>query len=129
MREHTSVMQQVYEFTVRAGRVVRTREVVAAIGAQSVSAVTFALTRLVREGNLERVGYARYRVREAEAAQPRDVREMNLRLRRIFETIRPALQFDDLVYLYGIVLTAIRVAPDLIREEGVRDELSAAHDV
>jgi len=59
MWDEKSTMQQVYEFVVRSGRIVQTREIVAAIGAQSVSSVTFALTRLVREGNLERTGYAR----------------------------------------------------------------------
>jgi hypothetical protein len=118
MPEQTSVVQRAYEFVIRAGRVVRTREVVAALGAESVSAVTFALTRLVREGNLEKVGYAQYRARTTDLEETRrDPTELDPRLRRIFEAIRPVLEFDDLVFLYNIVLTTMRVAPDLFRAD------------
>ena len=115
-----STMQRVYEFVVRSGRDVQTREIVAAIGAQSVSSVTFALTRLVREGNLERTGYARYRARSTPARSERDPLEPLLedeRLKRIFEAVRPNLRFDDLAFLYHIVLTTMRLAPDLFRTE------------
>ena len=109
-------MQQVYEFVVRAGRIVRTREIVAAIGSPSVSSVTYALTRLVREGNLARVGYASYRTRnDGEVAEflSLDPFSKDLRLKRIFESIRPGLSFEDLAFLYNIVLTSVRLAPDL----------------
>jgi hypothetical protein len=39
----------------------------------------------------------------------------DMRLRRIFEAVRPALCFEDLSFLYHIVLTAMRLAPDLFR--------------
>ncbi len=111
-------MQQVYEFVVRAGRAVRTREIVAAIGTPSVSSVTYALTRLCREGNIERVGYAEYRIKEGNAARESPALEPfanDERMKRIFEAIRPSLSFDDLAFLYNAVLTAMRLAPDLFR--------------
>jgi hypothetical protein len=116
MRPETSVAQRVYEFVVRADREVRTREVVAGVGAQSVSAVTFALTRLVHEGNLVRVGYARYRLPKDAEPNSDALAETELldrRLRTIFETIRPVLNFDDLAFLYRVVTAARRLAPDL----------------
>jgi hypothetical protein len=120
MREQLSIVQQVYEYVVRAGRAIRTREIVSAIGASSVSSVTFALTRLVREGNLERVGRGRYCVPQQQTGQtPESGRvELNGRLKYIFETIRPILMFEDLAYLYHLVLTAQRLAPDLFDERG-----------
>ena len=116
MHDDRSVAQRVYEYIVRAGRPVKTREVVAAVGAQSVSAVTFALTRLVREGNLSRVGYATYRVADDSAQAPQPDAQLGDRLRAIFEQIRPVLSFDDLTFLYDVVVTAKRLAPDLFRE-------------
>jgi predicted transcriptional regulator of viral defense system len=114
MREEISVVQQAYEYVARAGRIVRTREVVAAVGASSVSAVTFALTRLVREGHLERASYGRYRVTPKTETGVDDSRPaLDERLKIIFESIRPVLPFEDLVYLYHVVLIARRVAPDL----------------
>jgi predicted DNA-binding transcriptional regulator len=115
MRDDTSVSQQVYEFVVRAGRIVRTREIVTALGVRSVSSVTFALTRLVREGNLERVGYGRYRASSAETEIPGPP-TLVPRLQKIFEEIRPHLTFEDLSFLYHVVLTAQRLAPDLVRD-------------
>ena len=124
MREETSVAQRVYEFVVRADRDVRTREIVAAVGANSVSAVTFALTRLVREGNIERVGYARYRLAGSiERATLDDGGVLDERLSRIFEAIRPALNFDDLAFIYRIVLMARRLAPDLFEAESKSSDL------
>lgn len=118
MREDTSVAQRVYEFVVRAGRDVRTREIVAAVGAHSVSAVTFALTRLVREGNLERVGYARYRVPNSDADEDTQLTAiLDDRLEQIFEAIRPVLNFRDLAFIYRVVLMARRLAPDLFTAE------------
>jgi hypothetical protein len=118
LRGDMSVVQRVYEFVIRADRVVRTREIVAGVGASSVSSVTFALTRLVREGNLARVGYARYKVsedadRDSLKTEPRALDE---RLAGIFESIRPVLSFADLAFLYTIVLTARRVTPDLFEQ-------------
>jgi len=119
MRPETSVAQRVYEFVVRSGRDVRTREIVAAVGAQSVSAVTFALIRLVREGNLERIGYARYRAVtvESEDEFTKHTTALDERLERIFEAVRPVLTFTDLAFLYRIVLLARRIAPDLFQSE------------
>jgi predicted transcriptional regulator of viral defense system len=116
MREDTSVAQQVYEFIVRAGRTVRTREIVIALGVRSVSSVTFALTRLVREGNIERLGHGIYRVSGA-ASEPSATPELSTRLARIFEEIRPHLNFEDLSYLHFLVLTVQRLAPDLFKEQ------------
>ncbi len=123
-----SVMQRVYEHVVRAGRPVRTREIVAAVGALSVSSVTFALTRLVREGNLRRTGYAAYALPAEDAPNdpPACVLEplrLDARLTHIFETIRPSLSFEDLSFLYNVVLTAMRLAPDLFREVSVTKSL------
>lgn len=118
MWDEKSTLQRVYEFVVRSDRDVRTREIVAALGVQSVSSVTFALTRLVREGNIERCGYATYRLPRSEVARPTDPLEplmRDVRLRRIFEAVRPVLCFEDLSFLYHIVLTAMRLAPDLFR--------------
>ena len=58
--EEKSITQRVYEFVLRSGHAVRSREIAAAVGATSLSAVTYALTRLVREGNLQRTGYGEY---------------------------------------------------------------------
>ena len=113
----------VYEHVVRAGRPVRTREIVAGIGASSVSAVTFALTRLVREGNIKRVSYGVYRNHSSESAEREpDIDELeplisDKRLLRIFEAIRPVLSFSDLSFLYAVVLAAMRLAPDLFRRQ------------
>jgi hypothetical protein len=118
MREDTSVAQRVYEFVVRADRDVRTREIVAGVGANSVSAVTYALTRLVREGNLERVGYARYRILTSRDDDPTaEKTTLDARLSRIFEAIRPVLNFEDLAFVYRVVLMARRLAPDLFQAE------------
>ena len=38
------------------------------------------------------------------------------RLNGIFEAIRPALSFEDLSFLYNVVLSARRLAPDLFRQ-------------
>jgi predicted transcriptional regulator of viral defense system len=124
MREDTSVAQRVYEFVVRADREVRTREIVAGVGANSVSAVTYALTRLVREGNLERIGYARYRIPTG-AGQDVLAEDgaLDARLARIFEAIRPVIHFEDLAFLYRVVLMARRLAPDLFKAESQTNTL------
>ena len=114
-----SVTQLTYEYVLRAGRIVRAREISAAVGAHSVSSVTFALTRLVREGSLQRTGYGEYAAPMArelvDGATPLDPFRHDKRLSAIFEAIRPALSFQDLSFLYNVVLSAMRLAPDLFR--------------
>ena len=117
--EDKSVTQRVFEFVLRAGHPVRSREIVTAIGATSLSSVTYALSRLVREGNLQRTGYGEYAAPpESEGitdSTPLDPFRSDKRLTTIFEAIRPCLSFEDLSFLYNVVLSARRLAPDLFR--------------
>jgi len=117
--EEKSVTQRVFEYVLQAGHPVRSREITAAVGAASLSAVTYALTRLVREGNLQRTSYGEYAApAEAAAASadtPLDPFGHDKRLQAIFEAIRPTLSFEDLSFLYNVVLSAMRLAPNLFR--------------
>jgi hypothetical protein len=118
--DEKSVTQRVYEFVLRSGHAVRSREIAAAVGASSLSAVTYALTRLVREGNLQRIGYGEYAAPSESQSVPDDTPldpfRNDKRLNGIFEAIRPALSFEDLSFLYNVVLSARRLAPDLFRQ-------------
>ena len=119
MWDEKSVMQSVYEYIVQSGRSISTREIVSAVGASSASAITFALTRLVREGVIARLSRGEYRAvsqdekRETVALDPLSGNEQ---LARIFESIRPVLSFEDLSLLYNVVLTTLRIAPELFKK-------------
>ena len=119
MWDEKSIVQQVYEYTKQVGRPVHTREIVSAVGASSVSAVTFALTRLVREGVLARLSRGEYRAvveDERLPSVPLDPLAGNEQLARIFEAVRPVLSFEDLSLLYNVVTTTYRMAPELFRK-------------
>jgi predicted transcriptional regulator of viral defense system len=112
-----TVVQQVYEYILRAQRMVTSREVMSALPEANHSSVSFALTRLVRDGSLERVGYGQYRA----TALPGDERSKETEqdgayLADLFETIRPALNFRDLAFLYEIVGVTRRLLPEAFRE-------------
>jgi hypothetical protein len=118
--DEKSVTQRTYEFVLRAGHSVRAREIAAAVGATSLSSVTYALTRLVREGNLQRTGYGEYaapsETQSVPDTTPLDPFRNDRRLSQIFESIRGSLSFEDLSFLYNVVLSARRLAPDLFRQ-------------
>ena len=123
--DEKSVTQRTYEYVLRAGSSVRARAIAAAVGASSVSSVTYALTRLVQEGSLQRVGYGEYAApSEAQSvpdATPLDPFRNDKRLSAIFESIRGSLSFEDLSFLYNVVLSARRLAPDLFRSHRQTD--------
>lgn len=120
--DEKSITQRTYEFVLRSGRAVRSREIAAAVGATSISSVTYALSRLVQEHSLRRVGYGEYAApTEAQSVPddtPLDPFRNDKRLGAIFESIRGSLSFEDLSFLYNVVLSARRLAPDLFRCKG-----------
>lgn len=125
-----TVTQRVYEHVAGAGRVVSTREVLAVLEDCTPSSVTFALSRLVREGNLVRVSHGKYRRREpteqtADAAPTGPSGSWILDdpyLVAIFEKIRPVLEFSELAFLFEALTTA-REFVDATRNQSKRTVL------
>jgi hypothetical protein len=114
IHETKAVIQQVYEYVAKASRPVAAREIVTALPHCSRSSITFALTRLVREGDLKRSGRGRYTSAgddDPTVQQPED----DEYLFALFETIRPTLNFTDLAFLYEIVEAARRLTPEAFR--------------
>jgi predicted transcriptional regulator len=110
-----SVTQAVYEYIVAAGRVVSARELVTALPEKTRSSITFALTRLTREGSLKRLEHGKYRASTIADKTPEVDREDDRYLDELFERIRPQLQFSDLAFLYEIVAAARRLIPETFR--------------
>ncbi len=116
-----SVTQLVYEYVVAAGRTVSAREIVTALPEKTRSSITFALTRLTREGSLRRMEHGRYRASAGTEKDPSLEREDDRYLGELFERIRPVLQFSDLAFLYEIVAAARRLAPEAFRVARTRN--------
>ena len=119
---HKSVIQHVYEYTCAAGRPVSVRELITAFPDASRSSVTFALTRLVREGDLKRSGHGRYSATGAEdptLTLPGD----DEYLFDLFERIRPNLPFADLAFLFEVVEATRRLAPEAFRQARAHSRL------
>lgn len=115
-----SATQLVYEYAVAAGRTVSARELVTALPEKTRSSITFALTRLTREGSLKRLEHGRYRATIGTERNPSIEREDDQYLAELFERIRPQLQFADLAFLYEIVAASRRLIPETFRVARVR---------
>lgn len=87
----------------------------------SRSSITFALTRLVREGDIKRSGRGRY-----EAAGDDDPTlekpEDDEYLFDLFEKLRPTLTFGDLAFLYELVESSRRLIPEAFRAARLRSQ-------
>jgi hypothetical protein len=114
VRETKAVIQRVYEYVLKANRAVPAREIVTALPECSRSSITFALTRLTREGDLKRFGRGRYTStgQDDPTLQPPEDDEY---LFGLFEQIRPTLSFADLAFLYELVEAARRLIPEAFR--------------
>lgn len=114
VRETKSAIQRVYEHVLAARRPVSAREIVTALPETSRSTITFALTRLVREGDLKRSGRGRYTATgdDDPTVQRPDDDEY---LFALFEQIRPTLTFADLTFLYELVEASRRLIPEAFR--------------
>jgi hypothetical protein len=119
-----STTQLVYEYIAAAGRTVSSREVVTALPEKTRSSITFALTRLTREGSLRRLEHGRYRAAKNVEKDPSLELEDGRYLGELFERIRPVLQFPDLAFLYEIVAAARRLAPEAFRVARTRNQPS-----
>jgi predicted transcriptional regulator of viral defense system len=113
-RETKAIIQRVYEYIASASRPVSARELVTAMSDCSRSAITFALTRLVREGDLKRVGRGRY-IGSGEDDPTVQDPEDDEYLFTIFERIRPVLSFAELAFLYELAESARRLIPEAFR--------------
>jgi predicted transcriptional regulator of viral defense system len=114
IRETKAVIQRVYEYVAKANRPVPAREIVTALPECTRSSITFALTRLVREGDLKRSGRGRYTSAgedDPTVEQPED----DEYLFDLFERIRPTLSFGDLAFLYELVEASRRLIPEAFR--------------
>ena len=118
-----SVVQRVYEFVAAAGREVASREVLSAVSDAKASAVTFALSRLARSGELVRTTHGRYRVGESpENARVVHILDDPYHL-YLLERIRPVLAFADLAYVYAVFEAGrALVPPDLAKHAQARVE-------
>jgi len=109
-----AVIQRVYEYVAGAGRAVSTREIITAMPDASRSSITFALTRLVREGDLKRVGHGRYvAAGEDDATVRRD--DDDEYLFDLLERVRSTLPFADLAFLYELIEASRRLIPEAFR--------------
>ena len=114
VRETKAVIQRVYEYVLTAKRAVPAREIVTALPDCSRSSITFALTRLVREGDLRRSGRGRYTASgrdDPTLERPED----DEYLFDLFERIRTTLPFADLAFLFELVESARRLIPEAFR--------------
>jgi hypothetical protein len=121
VHETKAAIQKVYEYVTKADRAVPAREIVSALPECSRSAVTFALTRLVREGDLQRSGRGRYTSTGSDdptVIAPED----DDYLFDVFERIRPVLPFADLAFLYEVVEAMRRLTPEAFRSARSRSQ-------
>jgi hypothetical protein len=114
IRETKAVIQRVYEYVAAARRPVSAREIVTAMPESSRSSITFALTRLVREGDLKRSGRGRYEAAGENDPTVQDPEDDEY-LFDLFERIRPILTFGDLAFLYELVESSRRLVPEAFR--------------
>jgi hypothetical protein len=114
VREVKAVIQRVYEYVAKANRPVPAREIVTALPECSRSSITFALTRLVREGDLKRSGRGRYTSAGEDDPTVRDPEDDEY-LFDLLERMRPVLPFSDLAFLYEIVEASRRLIPEAFR--------------
>jgi hypothetical protein len=112
--EAKAVIQRVYEYVRAAGRTVSTREIITAMPESTRSSITFALTRLVREGDLKRSGHGRYSVTGEDDPTVRSGDDDEY-LFDLFERIRPILPFTDLAFLYELAESSRRLTPEAFR--------------
>lgn len=109
-----TVIQRVYEHVTGAGRPVSTRELITALPEASRSSVTFALTRLVREGELKRIGQGRY-VATGDDDPTARFEEDDAYLFDLLERVRGTLPFADLAFLYELIEASRRLIPEAFR--------------
>ena len=114
VREIKSVIQRVYEYVSAARRPVSAREIVTAMPESSRSSITFALTRLVREGDIKRSGRGRYTAAGDDDPTVQDPEDDEY-LFDLFERIRPTLTFADLAFLFEVVESSRRLIPEAFR--------------
>jgi hypothetical protein len=114
VREIKSVIQRVYEYVARAARPVSAREIVTAMPEASRSSITFALTRLVREGDLRRTGRSRYAA-TGEEDPTIGASDDDEYLFDLLERVRPTLTFADLAFLYEVIESSRRLTPEVFR--------------
>jgi predicted transcriptional regulator of viral defense system len=114
IRDTKAVIQRVYEYVLKARGPVPAREIVTALPDCSRSSITFALTRLVREGDLKRSGRGRY-TSAGEDDPTVQAPEDDEYLFELFERIRPTLGFTDLAFLYEVVESSRRLIPEAFR--------------
>ncbi len=114
VHEIKSVIQRVYEYVLKANRPVPAREIVTALPDSSRSSITFALTRLVREGDSKRSGRGRY-TSSGQDDPTIEKPEDDEYLFDLFERIRPALTFADLAFLFEVVESSRRLIPEAFR--------------
>jgi hypothetical protein len=93
---------------------VSAREVITSLPDASRSSITFALTRLVREGDLKRSGRGRYVSAGDDDPTVQDPEDDEY-LFDLFERIRPTLTFGDLAFLYELVESSRRLTPEAFR--------------
>jgi hypothetical protein len=115
MVEVKSVIQRVFEYVSAAGRAVSAREVITSLPDASRSAITFALTRLTRDGDIRRSAVGRYCIPDERELPQFDPIEDDAYLNRLFEAIRPALSFPDLAFLYEVVQASRRLTPEVFQ--------------
>ena len=114
VQETKAVIQRVYEYVLVAKRAVPAREIVSAMPNCSRSSITFALTRLVREGDLKRSGRGKYTSSGGDdptVERPED----DEYLFDLFERMRPVLPFADLAFLFELTEAARRLIPETFR--------------
>lgn len=122
VRETRAIIQRVYEYVVAAQRAVPAREIVTAMPDASRSAITFALTRLVREGDIQRIGHGRYAASGASDPTVRDADDDEY-LFGLLEQLRPILTFADLAFLYELLESSRRLIPEAFRDARARSRI------
>jgi predicted transcriptional regulator of viral defense system len=114
VQQTKAVIQRVYEHVAAAKRPVSTRELITALPDASRSSITFALTRLVREGDLRRVGHGRYVTTDESDPTVRS-EEDDEYLFDLLERVRGTLSFADLAFLYELIESSRRLIPEAFR--------------
>jgi predicted transcriptional regulator of viral defense system len=115
VNEPKAVIQRVYEYVAGARRAVSVREVVTALPDASRSSITFGLTRLVREGDLRRLGRGRYEVIQTVNDPTIEEADDEEYLFSLLERVRSTLSFTDLAFLYEIIESSRRLTPEVFR--------------
>ncbi len=114
VQQTKAVIQRVYEHVAGAKRPVSTRELITAMPEASRSSITFALTRLVREGDLLRLGHGRY-VAAGDDDPTVQTEDDDEYLFDLLERGRGTLSFADLAFLYELIESSRRLIPEAFR--------------